>query len=364
MQIFGIMMAFQKDDQVRIFDYSHISDTLRDNNVCNLISAIREYRGKQALFMSAKPEVLKTLLEIARIQSTAASNKIEGISTTDARLKAIMAETTVPRNRNEEEIAGYRDVLGVIHESHDVFPVTPNIILQLHRDLCKHMSQQDLGGHWKTRENVISETDPSGVTRVRFQPMSAFETPDGIQRLCDAFRDAHESRTYDDLLLIPLFILDFLCIHPFADGNGRMSRLLTLLLLYHAGYLVGKYVSIEKMIEQSKETYYDALQASSTGWQDGTNDAKPFVRYFLGLLLKCYRTFEERVSDVIGARVSKPDRVRIVIDRMIGKFTKAQLLEACPDISETTMERTLKKFLDSGVLRKVGSGRGASYCKL
>ena len=348
---------------MRTFDYSNIPDELRDNDVCNLISAIREYRGKQTLYISAKPDVLKTLLEIAKIQSTSASNKIEGISTTDARLKALVAEKTEPRNRNEEEIAGYRDVLGTIHESHDVIPVTPNIILQLHRDLCKHMSQQGLGGHWKTTENIISETDELGVSRIRFQPMSAFDTPDGMDRLCTALHDARQSQTYDDLLLIPLFILDFLCIHPFADGNGRMSRLLTLLLLYHAGYIVGKYISIEMMIEKSKETYYEALRASSAGWLDGDNDPKPFLRYFLGLLLKCYRTFEERITDVIGTRMSKPDRIRAAIDRTIGKFTKAQLLETCPDISETTMERALKQFLDSGIIRKIGAGRGAAYFK-
>ena len=348
---------------MRAFDYSHIPDELRDNDVCNLISAIREYRGKQALYISAKPDVLKTLLEIAKVQSTSASNKIEGISTTNARLKALVAEKTEPRNRNEEEIAGYRDVLGTIHESHDVIPVTPNIILQLHRDLCKHMSQQGLGGHWKTTENVISETDESGVARIRFQPMSAFDTPAGMERLCTALRNARQSQTYDDLLLIPLFILDFLCIHPFADGNGRMSRLLTLLLLYHAGYIVGKYISIEMMIEKSKETYYEALRASSAGWIDGDNDPKPFLRYFLGLLLKCYRTFEERITDVTGTKMSKPDRIRAAIDRTVGKFTKAQLLEICPDISETTMERALKQFLDSGIIRKIGAGRGAAYCK-
>ncbi len=348
---------------MRTFDYSHISDKLRDNDVCNLISAIREYRGKQTLFISAKPDILKTLLEIAKIQSTSASNKIEGISTSDARLKALMAERTEPHNRNEEEIAGYRDVLNTIHESHDVISVTPNIILQLHRDLCKHMSQQGLGGHWKTTENIISETDELGISRIRFQPMSAFETPDGIERLCSALRVARQTQIYDDLLLIPLFILDFLCIHPFADGNGRMSRLLTLLLLYHAGYIVGKYISIEMMIERSKETYYEALQSSSVGWLDGTNNAKPFVRYFLGLLLKCYRTFEERVTDVIGTKMTKQERIRSVIDRTIGRFTKAQLLETCPDISETTMERTLKQFLDSGLIRKVGAGRGTAYCK-
>ncbi len=348
---------------MRIFNYNHIPDELRDNDVCNLISAIREYRGKQTLFISAKPDILKTLLEIAKIQSTSASNKIEGISTSDARLKALMAEKTEPRNRNEEEIAGYRDVLSTIHASHDVISVTTNIILQLHRDLYRYMSQQGLGGHWKTTENIISETDESGVSRIRFQPMSAFETPDGIERLCSAMREARQAQSYDDLLLIPLFILDFLCIHPFADGNGRMSRLLTLLLLYHSGYIVGKYISIEMMIERSKETYYEALRSSSVRWLDGTNDAKPFVRYFLGLLLKCYRTFEERVTDVIGTKMLKPERIRNAIDRTIGKFTKAQLLEACPDISETTMERALKQFLDSGIIRKIGSGRSAAYCK-
>ena len=348
---------------MRTFDYSHIPDALRDNDVCNLVSSIREYRGKQTLFISAKADVLNTLLEIAKIQSTAASNKIEGISTTDARLKALMSEKAEPRNRNEEEIAGYRDVLATIHESHDVIPVTPGAILQLHRDLCKHMSQQGLGGHWKTSENIISEKDTSGRTRVRFHPMTAFETPDGVERLCSALRDARQSQVYDELLLIPLFILDFLCIHPFSDGNGRISRLLTLLLLYQAGYIVGKYVSVEMAIEKSKETYYEALRAASDGWLDGANDPKPFVRYFLGLVLKCYRMFEERVTDVISAKMSKPERIKNAIDRMVGKFTKSQILETCPDISETTVERTLKQFLDNGFIRRIGAGRGAAYCK-
>lgn len=348
---------------MRSFDYSHIPDELRDNDVCNLISAIREYRGKQAFFTSAKPAILETLFEIAKIQSTAASNKIEGISTTDARLKAIVAEKTTPKNRNEEEIAGYRDVLGLIHGSYDAIPLSPNTILQLHRDLCKHMSRQGLGGQWKSTDNIISETDSSGDTRVRFRPMPAFATPDGIQHLCDAFHAAHASQTYDDLLLIPLFILDFLCIHPFADGNGRMSRLLTLLLLYHSGYQVGKYISLEKAIEESKETYYEALHASSIDWLEGKNNPKPFIRYFLGFLLKCYRLFEERVSDVIEVKASKPERICSAIDHMIGKFTKAQLMEACPDISEITVERTLKQLLDSGAIHKIGAGRGAAYSK-
>lgn len=348
---------------MRIFDYSRIDDSLRNNEVCNLISSIHEFRGKQTLFISAKSDVLKTLLEIAKIQSTAASNGIEGISTTDARLKAIMAEKTEPRNRNEEEIAGYRDVLATIHESYDAIPVTPNTILQLHRDLCKHMSQDGGGGHWKHSENVISETDARGRSRVRFQPMSAFETPDGMARLCTALRDARSRGIYDELLLMPLFILDFLCIHPFSDGNGRISRLLTLLLMYQAGYIVGKYVSMEKAIEKSKETYYEALRASSQGWLEGENDPVPFVRYFLGMVLNCYRTFEERVEDVLQPTVSKPERIRTMIDRTLGKFTKSELAEKCPDISETTIERTLKQFLDEGYLYKIGGGRGTAYAK-
>ena len=348
---------------MRKFDYSHLSDGLRNNDVCNLISTIHEFRGKQTLFISAKPDVLKTLLKIAKIQSTAASNSIEGISTTDVRLRAIMTEKTEPRNRNEEELAGYRDVLSIIHESHDVIPANPNAILQLHRDLCKHMSQNGIGGHWKRSENAISETDETGISRVRFQPMSAFETPDGMERLCAALREAKAAGVYDDLLLIPLFILDFLCIHPFSDGNGRMSRLLSLLLMYQSGYIVGKYISMEMVIEKSKDTYYEALRSSSIGWLENKNDPVPFVRYFLGMVLNCYRTFEERVEDVLNTSISKPERIRNIIERRLGKFSKSDLIEMSPDISETTIERTLKQFLDEGYIRKLGGGRGTVYAK-
>jgi len=348
---------------MRDFNYGEIGENLRTNEVCNLISSLHEFRGKQALFMSAKPDVLSSLLEVAKIQSTAASNSIEGISTTDVRLKALMAEKTEPRNRNEEEIAGYRDVLAIVHESHDVIPITPNTILQLHRDLCRRMAQNALGGHWKHSENIISETDATGRSRIRFRPLSAFETPDGMERLCATFREARARGIYDELLLIPLFILDFLCIHPFTDGNGRMSRILSLLLLYQAGYVVGKYISMEMMIEKSKEAYYEALRASSQGWLEGVNDPVPFIKYFLGLALSCYRLFEERVEDVLLPTVSKPERIRKVIDRTIGRFTKSSIAEACPDISETTIERTLRQFQAEGYIRKLGGGRGTAYAK-
>lgn len=349
---------------MRTFDYGKISGDLRTNDVCNSISAIHEFRGKQTLFLSARPDALDALREIAKIQSTSASNRIEGIQTTDARLKALMAEKTEPRNRREAEIAGYRDVLTTIHESHDSIPLAPNTILQFHRDLCRHVSPGGIGGRWKNSDNLITETDASGVSRIRFRPLPAFETPDGVERLCRAFREARDRMEYDELLLIPLFVLDFLCIHPFADGNGRMSRLLTLLLLYQAGYLVGRYVSLEMQIEASKETYYEALRDASEGWLENANDPGPFVRYTLGVILKCYRLFESRVTDVIGASTPKTDRLRRARDEMLGSFTKARLKALCPDISETTLERTLRQWLDAGEIRKIGGGRGTAYAKV
>ena len=346
---------------MRDFDYGNLDDRIRSNAVCNLVSSLHEFKGRQALFASVKPDVLSSLVQIAKIQSTAASNKIEGICTTNARMKAIVADKSEPRNRNEEEIAGYRDVLATIHESYDAIPITPNTILQLHRDLCAHVSRQGIGGRWKGSDNVISETDSTGLRRIRFRPMSAFETPEAMERLCRAFREAREDATYDELFLIALFVLDFLCIHPFDDGNGRMSRLLTLLLLYQSGYEVGKYISLEMAIERSKDTYYEALRASSDGWLAGINDSEPFIRYFLGSILKCYRLFEERIADVLGAGMSMTDRIRNVFTRTTGTLSKSQILAVCPDISETTIERALKQFLDEGLIRKIGGGRGTSY---
>ena len=250
---------------MRKFDYSIIPDELMNHEIMNLISAIHEYKGKQELFIEAKSDVLESMIEIAKIQSTGASNRIEGIYTSDERLDALVKEKAEPRNRSEREIAGYREVLGLIHESYDYIVPRANVILQLHRDLY-HFSPLSHGGNFKGSDNVITETDASGQKKVRFQPMSAFETPDGIDRLTDTFIEAINTEKYDPLLLIPMFILDFLGIHPFSDGNGRMSRLLTLLLLYRSGYIVGKYISIEMIIEKTKETYYEVLKDSSTDW--------------------------------------------------------------------------------------------------
>lgn len=327
-----------------------------------MLGAIHEYKGKQDFFLGAKPDTLDALLEIAKIQSTDASNRIEGIFTSDARLRELVAEKTTPRNRNEREILGYRDVLSLIHESHDAIPVAPSVILQLHRDLYSHLPS-GIGGVWKAAENAIVQTDSQGARSVRFSPTPAFETPMAMDALCGAFRDVENRHIHDPLLFSALFVLDFLCIHPFSDGNGRMSRLLTLLLLYRAGYVVGKYISLEAMIEHSKEAYYDALRASSEGWHEGRNDPAPFIDYFLQIVLGGYREFESRVEKLIANPATKAVRIRAVFDDRPGRIRKRDILRLCPDISEAMVEKTLKALLDAGYIRKIGGGPATAYAK-
>ena len=345
---------------MRGFDFKASATKLLTNDVVNLLGCIHEYKGQQNLFIEAKADVLTHLLEIAKIQSTEASNCIEGIYTSDERIKALVQEKSAPRNRNENEIAGYRDVLATIHENYDYIPPRANVILQLHRDLYQY-SGMGIGGHFKNTDNVIEEELEDGTKRVRFCPATAFETPDMIENLCNQFLREVDRGEVDPLLLIPMFVLDFLCIHPFNDGNGRMSRLLTLLLLYRSGYIVGKYISIEMLIEKTKDTYCDALQASSTGWHDGTNDYMPFVSYTLGIIKSAYKTFSERVEHLTTKGISKPERVRQFIENRLGKVTKKDIMDACPDISATTIERTLGDLVKNGTIIKIGNGRGTGY---
>ena len=347
---------------MRRFDYSKFPEKLLTPEICNLLSSLHEYRGKQELFASAKKDVLGTLLEIAVIQSTDASNRLEGIFTSDKRLKELVAQKTEPATRDEKEIAGYRDVLATIHESHEFIPIRPNAILQLHRDLYSFQAS-GTGGHWKNGDNLIAEKDPAGKSRVRFVPISALETPEAVEHICEAYSSSLRQGLYDPMLLSMLFIFDFLCIHPFDDGNGRMSRLLTLLLLYQHGYIVGKYISLEMLIEKSKTTYYEALRASSDDWDRGRNDYIPFVRYMFGIVLKAYREFEDRVAHVISRSVPKAERIRLVFDNTLGKISKADIAAQCPDISISMIERTLKELLDAGVIAKIGSGRTTAYVK-
>ena len=344
---------------MRKYDFQNKWQKLLVPDIVALLTQIHEFKGEQNLFIEANSDTLTQLVEVAKIQSTEASNKIEGIYTSDDRLKKIVLNKTTPRTRNEQEIAGYRDVLATIHESYEYIPLRPTMILQLHRDLYK-FSGMSIGGNYKNSDNVIAETDSAGNRFVRFQPVPAWEAPEAIDFTCKAYDEAVQSGA-DPLLVIPMFILDFLCIHPFNDGNGRMSRLLTLLLLYRSGYIVGKYISIEKVIEQSKETYYETLQQSSAGWHENQNDYTPFVRYMLGVIMAAYRDFSSRVQVLVTSGMSKPDRIREVIKGTLGKITKAEIMEKCPDISQITVQRTLIELQKKGEIIKLGGGRYTSY---
>ena len=345
---------------MRNYNYKNKWQKLLTPEVVSLLTQIHEYKGEQTLFIEAKAAALTQLVEIAKIQSTEASNKIEGIYTSDERLKSLVSNKTTPRTRNEQEIAGYRDVLSTIHESHDFIPVKPSIILQLHRDLYK-FSGKSIGGSYKGTDNVIAEEDSEGNQFVRFQPVPAWETPAAIDAICEAFDEIMAQTDADPLLIIPMFILDFLCIHPFNDGNGRMSRLLTLLLLYRAGYIVGKYISIEKLIEQTKETYYEALQNSSAYWHEDKNDYIPFVQYTLGVVVAAYREFSSKIKFIATSNMSKPERIREIIKDTLGKITKTEIMEKCPDISQVTVQRALNELVTSGEILKIGGGRYTAY---
>ena len=345
---------------MRNYDYTAKWEKLLTPKIVAMLTQIHEYKGEQALFIEAKADALTKLVEIAKIQSTESSNKIEGIFTTDARLKALVMDKTRPKTRNEREIAGYRDVLNTIHDSYEYIPPKPSTILQLHRDLYKFGSY-DVGGKYKSADNIIEEEDEQGNKFVRFKPVPAWETPENINSLFEAFNEQMDKGQADPLILIPMFILDFLCIHPFSDGNGRMSRLLTLLLLYRSGYIVGKYISIEKMIEISKDSYYECLQASSYKWHENENDYEPFVEYMLGVILAAYREFSSRVEALITSGISKPERIREIIKGNLGTITKTEIMNRCPDISQTTVQRALADMLKTGEIIKIGGGRFTKY---
>ncbi|MCI6346758.1 MAG: Fic family protein [Negativibacillus massiliensis] len=348
---------------MRVFDYKKEPEKLLTPEIVQMVSSIHEHKGKQELFLEANKDELKTLLEVALIQSTGASNRIEGIYTTDKRLEELVKQKAEPRNRSEQEIAGYREVLATIHESYEYIVPRSNLILQLHRDLYSY-SKSSAGGNYKNADNIIAETDAEGHQKIRFVPVPAFQTAEAMEELCRTFWEAWDADHIDKLLLIPMFILDFLCIHPFNDGNGRMSRLLTLLLFYKAGYIVGKYISMEMLIEKAKETYYEALQASSIGWHENENSYEPFVKYYLGITLKAYHEFENRVEHLKYRTLSKPERIRAMIDQKVGKITKKEIMDACPDISRTTVERTLTDLVKSGYIAKVDSGPATGYVRI
>ena len=355
---------------MREFDYTVLLRRTWDTETVNCVSLIHEYKGKQDLYLRQKPVEMEKLVEIAKVQSTESSNRIEGIATTASRIRALVREKTTPRNRDECEIAGYRDVLNTIHENYDYIPVRGSYILQLHRDLMKYTGSS-LGGAYKVTQNYLQETRGDGSTFIRFTPVPPHETESSVDAICESFWKTVELRKADPLLIIPVFITDFLCIHPFNDGNGRMSRLLTLLLLYQAGYRVGRYVSLEKHIEKTKVSYYEALDGASQGWHEGKGDPEPFIKYMLGVILACYREFDARVDALSKpgehgkelVKASATDIVRSAIARRIGKFTKTEIMNDCPTISRSSVEAGLRELIAKGEIRRFGVGRATYYLR-
>ena len=333
---------------------------ISNSNIINLISKIHEYKGKQSYLLNTKKDTLETLLKVAKIQSTSSSNKIEGIYTTDKRIEKIVNQKLEPKNRNEEEIAGYRDVLTLIHENYNFIDINKNTILQLHIDLYKYTGYS-YGGKFKNSQNYIEEENEKGEKKIRFIPLSPVETPIAIEELCKNYNELVKNESCDLLVLIPIFILDFVSIHPFNDGNGRMSRLLTLLLLYKANYMVGKYISIEKIIEETKDSYYDTLEKSSINWYNNENDYSYFVEYYLGIILNAYKEFDSRISIIENKKITAYDRIIDIFKNNIIPIDKAFVTNKCPDLSETTIERILNKLLKEDNIVKISGGRYTKY---
>lgn len=344
---------------MRNFNYSAYLNQKWDNEILSLVAAIHEFKGRQELFLRQKPQILDSLVEISKIQSTESSNAIEGIHTSSGRLKALVQEKTAPKNRNEQEIAGYCYVLSEIHESYEYIPLRPNYILQLHRDLYR-FTGLSIGGRFKDSQNHIVSEDSDGNQFVIFTPLDAFDTPNAVETICSQYNQIISAGQLDPLIMIPIFVHDFLCIHPFSDGNGRMSRLLTTLLYYRSGYVVGRYISLEKKIADDKMLYYDALQNSQIGWHEEKDDPTPFVKYLLRILVKAYRDFEERIS-IVETRLPAVEQVRKAILLNVGTFTKSEIMELCPGLGRASVENSLTSLVQEGLIIREGKGRSTIY---
>lgn len=348
---------------MKVFNYEKYKKISLDSEAISLIAKIYEKKGEQGAYIDKDPEMLSVLVEVSKIQSTEASNRIEGIVTTSERINALLKRGSKPLNHNEEEIKGYRDVLNTIHNNYEHIPFNANYIRQLHRDLLKFTSLS-FGGQFKNVDNVIAEKDAAGnIIRVIFEPLKPYETPDAIVDICKEYNKALANECVDPLILIPIIVHDFLCVHPFNDGNGRISRLLTLLLLYQNGFAVGKYVSLEKIIYETKREYYDSLELSGEGWHENNDNPIFFVKYMLKVLLKAYRDFDERVVATLQDKVNKQEQVKRVIDSRIGKITKKEIIQKLPFVSEPTIKLGLSTLVKEGYIEVVGRGKNSAYVK-
>lgn len=346
------MRSFQKKFLQRLqFNATQVA-TLRQ---------IGECKGKQVLFSQQTPETLELLTKAAIIESSESSNRLEGIVAPEGRIEALVLKATTPQNRSEQEIAGYRDALALIHESAQYMEFSINIILQIHSSMYRYLP--NTGGRWKMTDNEITETRPDGTRIVRFKAVSAVGTPQAMHDLIQGYRDTMRESQIDPLIAIPLAILDFLCIHPFTDGNGRVARLLTLLLLYHFDFQVGRYISLERIFEDSKETYYETLKKSSLHWHEGKHDPHPWMNYFWGTLLRAYREFEDRVGTNRTGRGSKTELIKQAVDRRFGPFAISEIEGDCPGISRDMIRLVLRQLRDEKIIVKQGKGRGSKWIK-
>jgi Fic family protein len=344
---------------MRSFEHGYLMETPLSHSLLMAMRTLGEFRGRQGLYAQQSPEVLETLRRVAVVQSTESSNRIEGITVAADRLTALVAKKTAPRDRPEQEVAGYRDVLATIHAQPRKLLLSTHLVLGFHRSLYRFSGEA--GGRWKEKDNAIVEIRPDGRRSVRFRPVSAAATPEFMAQLVTMYARAQAEAKVDPLLLTASLILDFECIHPFTDGNGRIGRLLTLLLLYQAGYEVGRYISLERVVEESKESYYEALFRSSQGWHEGQHDLRPWWNYFLGMLTAAYKEFEERVGTITSAKGAKREMVCGAVARMAGRFSIADLQRACPGVSYPTLQRALADLKREGKVRCLGRGPSAQW---
>ncbi len=340
----------------------HLKSFKFSNEEVSTLRAIGEHRGRQELFIKQSPEALESLKQVAMIESSESSNRLEGITASHKKIEALVLKKTMPDNRSEREITGYRDALALVHESGLHMEFSTNLILQLHSMLYRYMANE--GGRWKMTDNEIVEKNREGtIKRVRFKPTPAVTTAFAMEELTNNYKYAIHNLQQEPLIVVPLAILDFLCIHPFTDGNGRTARLLTLMLLYHFDYQVGKYISLERIFEESKESYYETLEQSSQGWHENKHDAMPWLNYFWGTLIRAYKEFEERVGTIRTGRGSKTDQIIEAVGRRIKPFSISDIEGDCPWVSRDMVRVVLNKLRAEGKLILQGKGRAAKWIK-
>ncbi len=344
---------------MKSFEHSYLYEMPISHGLLSTVRALGEFRGREGLYTRQSPEVLETLRRAAIVQSVESSNRIEGVTVAAGRIDPLVLKRAKPRDRSEQEISGYRDVLALIHAEPLRQRLSTGLVRGWHRMMYQYTEEK--AGGWKRQDNAILEVRPDGKQVVRFRPVSALATPKFMTRLVQLFDQEHLARKADPLVLTAAFVLDFECIHPFADGNGRLGRLLTLLFLYRAGYDVGRYISLERIVEQSKETYYEALHRSSQGWHEGRHDLRPWVEYFLGTLIAAYKEFESRVGTIASAKGAKRELVRNAIAHLLPRFTIGELSRVCKGISRRTLVRALEDLRGEGKVRCLGRGPDAQW---